>query len=75
MTEQDFYKKTDECISRFKNGKERYKNSPTFNMVVQMLVKDVDHYEIIDYLCQTLDNQTEDFEQYINRSTRLVQMP
>lgn len=44
MTEQEFYQKTDECIARFKNGKERYKTSATFNRVIQMLVRDVDPY-------------------------------
>jgi len=68
MSEQEFYHKTDECIARFKNGKERYKTSVTFNKVVQMLVRDVDPYEIIDHLCQMSDDQTKAFELYINRN-------
>jgi hypothetical protein len=39
MKAEEFYNKTEECIAKFKNGKERYKTSPTFNMVVQMLVR------------------------------------
>lgn len=70
MRQKDFYVKTDECISRFKNGKDRYRNSPTFNKVVQMLVRDVDPYDIIDQLCQSLDDQSKAFEQYILRDTR-----
>jgi hypothetical protein len=70
MTEQEFYRKTDECIARFKNGKERYKTSPTFNRAVQMLVRDVDPYDIIDQLCQMSDDHTKAFEQYIHRDTR-----
>lgn len=70
MEQKDFYAKTDECVSRFKNGKERYRNSPTFNKVVQMLVRDVDPYDIIDQLCQSLDDQSRAFEQYIIRDTR-----
>lgn len=70
MTQKEFYRKTDECIARFKNGKERYMNSVTFNRVVQMLVRDVDPYEIIDHLCQMSDDQTKAFEQYIYRDTR-----
>jgi hypothetical protein len=74
MTEQEFYYKTDECIARFKNGKERYKTSATFNRVVQMLVRDADPYEIIDHLCQMSDDQTKAFEQYIHRDTRPMVM-
>ena len=70
MTQEEFYRKTDECIARFKNGKERYKNSATFNRVIQMLVRDVDPYEIIDNLCQMSDDQTKAFKQYIYRDTR-----
>jgi hypothetical protein len=68
MSEQEFYRKTDECIARFKNGKERYRTSVTFNKVVQMLVRDVDPYEIIDHLCQMSDDQTKAFELYITRN-------
>ena len=75
MSDQEFYKKTDECIARFKNGKERYRNSATFNRVVQMLVRDADPYEIIDHLCQMTDDQTNAFLQYIHRDTRPIVMP
>ncbi len=70
MLDHEFYRKTDECIARFKNGKERYRNSATFNRVVQMLVRDVDPYEIIDHLCQMSDDQTKAFVQYIYRDNR-----
>jgi len=70
MEEEEFYNKTDECIARFKNGKERYRNSPTFNVVIQMLVRGADSYEIIDQLCQSTDDQTRALEQYIHRDTR-----
>lgn len=70
MTEKEFYAKTDECISRFKNGKERYRNSPTFNKVIQILVRDMDPYDIIDDLCQSIDDQSRAFEQYVIRDTR-----
>lgn len=59
---------------RFKNGKERYKTSATFNRVVQMLVRNADPYEIIDHLCQMSDDQTKAFEQYIHRDTRPMVM-
>lgn len=70
MEAEEFYNKTDECIARFKNGKERYRNSPTFNAVIQMLVRGADSYEIIDQLCQSIDDQTRAFEQYMHRDTR-----
>jgi predicted kinase len=67
MTEQEFYRKTDECIARFKNGKERYRNSALFNRVVQMLARDADPYEIIDQLCQMSIDQTRAFEHIIQK--------
>jgi len=67
MNEIELYKKTDECIAKFKNGKERYKQSATFNRVIQMLVRDVDPYEIIDQLCQTIDDIQKAFNQYAFR--------
>ena len=70
MNEKEFYNKTDEFIAMFKNGKERYKTSATFNKVVQMLVRGVSTYEVIDCLCQMSDDQNEAFIQYIHRDTR-----
>ena len=70
MKAEEFYNKTEECIAKFKNGKERYKTSPTFNVVVQMLVRGADPYEIIDQLCQATDDRAMAFQQYIHRDTR-----
>jgi len=74
MNEMEFYKKTDECIAKFKNGKERYQQSATFNRAVQMLVRDVDPYDIIDQLCQMTDDNQKAFEQYIHRDTKPMVM-
>lgn len=70
MTQQEIYKKTDECIARFKDGEYRFKTSPTLNRVVQMLVRGEDPYAIIDHLCQMSDDQQKAFEQYVLRDTR-----
>jgi hypothetical protein len=70
MTDSEFYQKTDECIALFKNGKERYRTSATFNISVQMLVRGVSPYEVIDHLCQMSDFQSKAFEQYMHRDTR-----
>lgn len=68
------YAETDKCIGRFKNGNERYKTSATFNRVVQMLVRGANTYDIIDDLCQCIDDQSKAFEQYIIRDTRPFKM-
>lgn len=68
----DSYRKTEEIINRFKNGKERYKRSALFNKVVQMLVRDVDEYEIIDDLINVAQDSTSALEQYIYRDTRPI---
>lgn len=74
MDEFEFYKKTDECISKFKNGKERYRKSPTFNRVIQMLVRGVDPFDVIDQLCQVTDDTQKAFEQYVIRDERPIQI-
>jgi len=67
MTQQEIYEKTDECITRFKKDKERFRESATFNRVVQMLVRGAEPYEIIDQLCQMSDDQNKAMEQQILR--------
>lgn len=74
MNEMDFYKKTEECIAKFKNGKERYRTSVTFNRVVQMLVRDVDPYDVIEQLCEITDDTQRAFEQFAFRDTRPMRM-
>jgi hypothetical protein len=66
------YKKTDEIIAKFKNGKERYQQSALFNKVVQMLVRDADPLEIIDQLITTTEDFQKAFEQYMHRDTRPI---
>ena len=70
MEQVDSYRKTDEIVAKFKNGEERYKTSPTFNRVVQMLVRDCDIYEVIDQLITITDDTQKAFEQYVCRDTR-----
>lgn len=70
MDRYEHYKKTDEIVAKFKNGKERYRQSATFNRVVQMLVRDADPLEIIDQLITITDDTQKAFEQYIHRDTR-----
>lgn len=67
MTDFDYYKKTDEVISKFKNGKERFNTSPTFNRVVQMLVRDVDPIDIIDQLITINDDTQRAFSEHLMR--------
>ena len=46
MEKLEYYKKVDETIAKFKNGKELYHTSATFNIVVQSLVRGADVYEL-----------------------------
>lgn len=66
----DSYNKTEEIINKFKNGKERYQKSALFNTIVQMLVRGVDEYEIIDDLINVTQDSTNALEQYMYRDTR-----
>ena len=68
----DSYQKTEEVINRFKNGRERYHRSALFNKVVQMLVRGVDEYEIINDLINITQDSTNALEQYIYRDDRPI---
>ena len=70
MEEKEHYKKTEEYIIKFVNGEERYRTSPTFNIAIQMLVRGVDPYQVIDQLCQNVDDLNEAFKQYILRDPK-----
>lgn len=67
MDEYKFYYKTNEYITKFKDGEKRYRESPLFNQVIQMLVRDVDPIDIIDQLIQTIENTQRAFEEYMVR--------
>jgi len=64
------YNKTEEIINKFKNGKEKYQKSALFNRVVQMLVRDVDVYYLINDLINIAEDSTKALEQYMYRDTR-----
>jgi hypothetical protein len=68
MNEQERYQKTKETIAKFKNGEERYRNSPTFNVVVQILVRGADTYDVIDQLINIADDTTAALHQYMQRT-------
>lgn len=67
MRQEEIYLKTSEYITKFKNGEKRYRESPLFNQVIQMLVRDVDPIDIIDQLIQTTENTQKAFEEYMVR--------
>lgn len=67
---KDRYSKTSECIAKFKNGNHRYQQSALFNQVVQMLVRGVDPYDVIDHLVQVNEDTLNAFTQYLHRDTR-----
>jgi len=68
MRQEEFYLKTSKYITKFKDGEKRYRESPLFNQVIQMLVRDVDPIDIIDQLIQTTENTQKAFEEYMIRS-------
>ena len=67
MRQEEFYLKTSEYITKFKDGEKRYRESPLFNQVIQMLVRDVNPIDIIDQLIQTTENTQKAFEEYMVR--------
>ncbi len=67
MTQEEYYKKTDEALAKFKNGKDLYQKSALFNRTVQMLVRGVSEYEIIEQLIQTTEDNNKAMEQLLIR--------
>lgn len=67
MKQEEFYLKTSEYITKFKDGEKRYRESPLFNQVIQMLIRDVDPIDIIDQLIQTTENTQKAFDEYMVR--------
>lgn len=68
MTDLEIYNKTDMIISKFKNGEELYRKSALFNRSVQMLVRGVDVYDLIENLIQVTEDTQKAFEQYIQKN-------
>ncbi len=70
MEKQEYYTKLEETVSKFKNGKELYRDSATFNRVVQMLVRDVSPLEIIEQLIMIEIDMAKAFETHIIMDNR-----
>jgi len=74
LSQSERYNLTDETISKFKNGKVLYRKSALFNRSVQMLVRGVTVYDLIENIIQVTEDTTRSFEQYINRDDRPLTM-
>ena len=71
MTPTEEYQKTQEVLNKFLN-REKYRKSALFHQVVQMLVRGVDPYLVIEQLITTTEDTQKAFEQYINRDDRPI---
>ena len=71
MNDIEFHNKTKEVISKFKNGDILYRESATFNKVVQCLVRDMNIYDLLEQIVQHSEDITKAFEQHLmNNYTR-----
>ncbi len=68
MEQEEFVRKAEYYISLFDNGEDRYRKSALFNRVIQMLVRGENPYEVIDILCNTVDEQNKLLEKSVTRS-------
>lgn len=72
MTENERYLKTSELLSKFPNGEKRMRESALFNQVIQMMVRGLDDYQVIDQLITITEDTQRAFEQYALRDTRPI---
>ena len=52
----ELHRKTNEVLSKFKNGKELYYKSAMFNQIVQCLVRGEDAYVLLEQTCLMHDS-------------------
>lgn len=50
MEKIEYYQKIDEEIAKFKNGKELYQTSASFNRVIHALVRGANIYELLEQI-------------------------
>lgn len=67
MRQEEIFLKTNEYITKFKDGEKRYRESPLFNQIIQMLVRNIDPIDIIDQLIHTTEDTQRAFELYMVR--------
>lgn len=65
MEREDFYKKTDEVMGKFKHSKELYHSSAVFHSIVQSMVRGVNEYDIIEQLILMMEDNTKAMQNYI----------
>ena len=68
QTEAEFYSRLDEIVSRFPNGIDRFRTSPTFNRVVTMLARGASEYNVIEQLCVISEDSQKALGEYMLRA-------
>jgi len=68
MGELEKFNKTKEVVAKFNNGEKLYQESALFNQVVQMLVREVDVYEVIEQLIIVTGDSQEALKQQIHNN-------
>lgn len=58
-------KTVDEILSKIKNGREMYDNSPSFNAAFNQLYLGGDPYSILCSLCENIDNLIKVSQEYL----------
>lgn len=61
-----YYERRDELLSKFKDGSNRFRQSPLFNQVIKALLNGTDVHEMIDHLITITENTQNEFAKYLN---------
>lgn len=59
------YEQIEELLEEFSDGEYLYKTSPVFNQVIQMLIRNVHPYRVIENLCDMNDEIQKSFQDHL----------
>lgn len=74
-SKEEIHAKTQELISRFKNGKERFHESAILHQVICSLARDADYIDIIDQLITGQEKLSSEYEKYVKGDSRPLFIP
>ena len=70
MNIEEHKKRVNDILSKVQNGDIKYNQSPLFRNMVETIIRGGDEWEMIDKLIIMIEEQNQQFIDYVNRDTR-----